>query len=72
MSDLSKALLLLALIAVGFLGWRAVAQARCRAACAEDCEAFAERTNPFGGHNAMGLGLCEQGVRLCEDHCSFF
>jgi hypothetical protein len=72
MSDLAKALLLLGLLAVAFLGWRAVAQMRCRAACAEDCEAFAEATNPFGGRNALGLGLCEQGVRLCEDSCSFF
>ncbi len=72
MSDLTKALVLLALVFAGFSIWRAVSFTQCKAACAQDCEAFAERTNPFGGRNPMGLGLCEQGVRLCEDRCTFF
>ena len=72
MSDVTKALLLLALVAVGFVGWRVIALVQCRAECSEDCEAFAEATNPFGGRNTMGLQLCQQGVRLCEDHCSLF
>jgi hypothetical protein len=62
------------LIAGLFLAYRGLEYSRCRSSCQADCDAEAQRQNPFAGfgvRNDVGRALCASRVSECFASCRF-